>query len=123
ALAASGALDQLGIAREYAVRRDMLAAAVLRHLVMVALALVPTVALGVPLGVMVRRRRAAEASILPLLNVVQTIPSIALFAVLLAPLAALAAAVPGLARIGIGGVGLAPAVIALILYALLPVVR
>jgi osmoprotectant transport system permease protein len=39
------------------------------------------------------------------------------------PLAALAAAFPGLAGIGIGGVGLAPAVIALILYALLPIVR
>jgi osmoprotectant transport system permease protein len=123
ALTASGALDQLGIAREYAVRRDVFAAAVLRHLLMVALALIPTVALGVPLGVVVRRRRAAEAAILPLLNIVQTIPSIALFGVLLVPLAALAAAFPGLAGIGIGGVGLAPAVIALILYALLPIVR
>lgn len=123
ALAASGALDQLGIAREYAVRQDMVAAAVLRHLVMVVLAIVPTVALGIPLGVAVRRRRGAEAAILPMLNIVQTIPSIALFAVLLAPLAALAAAFPGLGRIGIGGVGLAPAIIALILYALLPVVR
>ena len=39
------------------------------------------------------------------------------------PLSALATAVPQLAALGIGGIGVAPAVIALILYALLPVVR
>ena len=39
------------------------------------------------------------------------------------PLSALAVAVPSLARLGIGGIGMAPALIALVLYALLPVVR
>jgi osmoprotectant transport system permease protein len=39
------------------------------------------------------------------------------------PLSALATAVPSLARLGIGGIGMAPALIALVLYALLPVVR
>ena len=53
----------------------------------------------------------------------QTVPSIALFGLLLVPLSALAAAVPALAALGIGGIGVAPAIIALILYALLPVVR
>ena len=48
-----------------------------------------------------------------MLNVVQTIPSIALFGLLLAPLAG----------IGLGGIGTPPAVIALTLYALLPVAR
>ncbi|MFZ2388194.1 MAG: ABC transporter permease, partial [Polaromonas sp.] len=57
------------------------------------------------------------------LNIIQTIPSIALFGLLMAPLALLAASVPVLAHWGIKGVGLAPAVIALTLYSLLPVVR
>jgi osmoprotectant transport system permease protein len=57
------------------------------------------------------------------LNLLQTIPSIALFGLLIAPLAALAAAWPALAAAGIGGIGPAPAIIALVLYALLPVVR
>jgi osmoprotectant transport system permease protein len=57
------------------------------------------------------------------LNIIQTIPSIALFGLLMAPLALLAASVPALGRAGISGVGLAPAVIALTLYGLLPVVR
>jgi osmoprotectant transport system permease protein len=54
---------------------------------------------------------------------VQTIPSIALFGLLLAPLAALGAAVPALGAIGVRGIGMAPALIALMLYALLPVAR
>ena len=58
-----------------------------------------------------------------MLNLLQTIPSIALFGLLIVPLSALAAAAPSLAALGIAGIGPAPAIIALILYALLPVVR
>jgi len=53
----------------------------------------------------------------------QTIPSIALFGLLIIPLAAIAAAVPPLAALGVGGIGVAPAIVALVLYALLPIVR
>jgi len=53
---------------------------------------------------------------------VQTIPSIALFGLLIAPLAWIAANVPGAAALGIAGIGIAPAMIALFLYSLLPVV-
>src|SRR5438128_2590326 len=75
------------------------------------------------------RRRALcrsarlENPLFAALNLLQTIPSIALFGLLIVPLSALAAAVPPLAAIGIGGIGVAPAIIALVLYALLPVVR
>lgn len=58
-----------------------------------------------------------------MLPIIQTIPSIALFGLLIAPLSGLAAAIPWLAELGIGGIGLAPAIIALVLYALLPLVR
>jgi osmoprotectant transport system permease protein len=57
------------------------------------------------------------------LNLLQTVPSIALFGLLLVPLSMLAATLPSLAALGIGGIGVAPAIIALVLYALLPVVR
>ena len=60
---------------------------------------------------------------LAVLNVIQTIPSIALFGLLMAPLSALAVAVPWLRTLGISGIGLAPAIIALTLYCLLPIVR
>ena len=56
-------------------------------------------------------------------NIVQTIPSLALFGLLIAPLSALSFAFPVLRDLGIRGVGTAPAVIALVVYSLLPVVR
>jgi osmoprotectant transport system permease protein len=76
-----------------------------------------------PLGWVAHKRAKAGRALLPLLNIIQTIPSIALFGLLMAPLALLAASLPALGRAGISGVGLAPAVIALTLYGLLPVVR
>ncbi|MBK3802779.1 ABC transporter permease subunit, partial [Azospirillum brasilense] len=113
-------LDQLSIMREYANQRDVFAGAVLRHAALVAAALVPTLLIGVPLGIAAQRSATVGRLVFPVLNVVQTIPSIALFGLLLAPLSALAAAFPGL---GIGGVGPVPAVIALTLYSLLPIAR
>jgi osmoprotectant transport system permease protein len=57
------------------------------------------------------------------LNLVQTIPSIALFALLMTLLASLGKLFPLLPAIGIQGVGMAPAVLALTFYSLLPLVR
>ncbi len=56
------------------------------------------------------------------LNLIQTIPSIALFGILIGPLAWIALHVPGAAALGIRGIGMAPAFVALFLYSLLPVV-
>jgi osmoprotectant transport system permease protein len=123
ALIATGMLSQLSLLREYAVQRELFADALIRHMAIVAAALVPTVLAGVPLGVLAWRRRQLRRLVFPALNIVQTIPSIALFGLLMAPLSGLAALFPILANIGISGVGIAPAVIALVLYSLLPVVR
>ena len=122
-LLGSGMGDSLSIMKEHANRADTFAAAVLRHLQIVLFALVPTLCIGVPLGWWVHRQASANAAVFPVLNLIQTIPSIALFGLLMAPLALLAASFPQLARAGISGVGLAPGVIALVLYSLLPVVR
>lgn len=122
-LAASGALDQLSIVKEYANRRDIVGSAIIRHVVIVMAALAPTVLIGVPLGILADRRQRLRAGLFAVLNIVQTIPSIALFGMLIAPLSALAALFPGLAALGISGIGLAPAVLALVLYSLLPIVR
>ena len=118
-----GACDDLSIMKEHANRSDVFAAAIARHVEIVLLALLPTLCIGVPLGWWISRHRAAGQTLFPVLNVIQTLPSIALFGLLMAPLALLAAACPGLARAGISGVGMAPGVIALTLYSLLPVVR
>jgi osmoprotectant transport system permease protein len=123
ALMAGGALDHLSIMREYAIRRDAFAAELERHCALVLGAVLPALALGVPLGIAAGRRPRLRAPLFATLNAVQTVPSIALFGLLIAPLAALAAAVPALAALGVHGVGIAPALIALVLYSLLPVVR
>lgn len=115
--------QDLSIAKEYANHSDVFGPAILRHLQIVLLAIAPAVAIGVPLAWRMARAPRLRETLLPLLNVIQTIPSIALFGLLMAPLAWLAAQAPALGRLGISGVGLAPAVLALLLYALLPIVR
>jgi osmoprotectant transport system permease protein len=122
-LAAAGTFEGLSIAREYAIRRQLFADALWRHISLVAGSVGPAIAIGFPLGVAAARNRRLQGPLFVVLNVLQTIPSIALFGLLLVPLTALATAVPPLAAIGVGGIGVAPAIVALVLYALLPVVR
>ena len=115
-----GALDQLSLLKEYAIREDVFRAAGLRHLQIVAATLIPALLIGVPLGLAAARNDKFATPLFAVLNVIQTVPSIALFALLIAPLSGLAAALPGW---DIRGIGLLPAVIALTLYALLPIVH
>ena len=122
-LLVSGACDALSLLKEAGNRPEGLASAVARHLHIVGLALACTLCLGLPLGWLAAQRPGVGRALLPVLNVLQTIPSIALFGLLMAPLAWLANTVPVLGRAGISGVGMVPAVLALTLYGLLPVVR
>ncbi|KHJ54701.1 ABC transporter permease [Aureimonas altamirensis] len=118
----SGRWDGLSLMREYGSRADSFWREVGRHLVLALGSLVASVIVGVPLGVLCHRIGAIRAPILNGLNIVQTIPSIALFGLLIAPLGWLAANVPLAHAIGIRGIGVAPAFVALFLYSLLPVV-
>ena len=120
---ATGVLADLSIMMEYASRSDSFTQVLARHLQIVFLALAFTVVIGLPLGWAAHAKARFGGALFPVLNIIQTIPSIALFGLLMAPLALLATSLPALARAGISGVGLAPAVIALTLYGLLPVVR
>ncbi len=122
-LATAGTFDALSIAREYATRRQLFAIALQRHVALVAGSVGPAIVIGFPLGVAAARNPRLQGSLFAVLNMLQTIPSIALFGLLIVPLSALATAVPHLAALGVGGIGVAPAIVALVLYALLPVVR
>jgi osmoprotectant transport system permease protein len=79
-----------------------------QHLLLVAASLAAAIVVGLPLGVAAAKRRRAGQAILAAVGVIQTIPSLALFAFLIAAL---------------GGIGALPALVALFLYALLPIVR
>ena len=122
-LFASGSLDQLSLLREYASQHGAFARELLRHAALVLAALAPALAIGTPLGVLVARRPAAGQAVYALLNLLQTVPSVALFGLLIAPLSAVAAAMPALGAMGVQGIGFFPAMLALTLYGLLPVVR
>jgi osmoprotectant transport system permease protein len=113
----------LSIAQEYANHSDVFGPAILRHLQIVILAVAPALVIGLLLAWRMSKNRELRQAIFPVLNVLQTIPSIALFGLLMAPLAWIALQWPALSRAGIGGVGIAPAVLALLMYALLPIAR
>jgi osmoprotectant transport system permease protein len=81
----------------------------LEHLLLVAIALGLALLITVPLGIWIHRRRWA-GWVLAAASTIQTIPSLAIFGLLLT--------VPLL-----GGIGPVPAVVALTLYALLPLLR
>ena len=80
------------------------------HIVIVLIAVAAAIAIGVPLGVFCTRNVTARRIALRFVDVVQTIPSLALFGFLIP--------VPF-----IGGIGARTAIVALILYSLLPIVR
>ena len=119
----SGGLDQLSLAREYAVRADSFWQLLLGHVTLSAAALAAGLAIGVPLGLAATRNRRVRAVALGVTGIIQTVPSLALLGLLVVPLAALGAAYPVLRELGIRGIGAAPGLIALTLYALLPIVR
>lgn len=79
----------------------------LEHILLSGVSVLLAVAVGVPLGVLVQRSRTWRGPVLGAAGTLQTIPSLALLALLMLPL----------------GIGARPAVVALTLYALLPIVR
>src|SRR5690606_41875541 len=80
------------------------------HILIVLISSAAAVASGLPLGVLLTRFRRWEGPVLGIANVMQTVPSLALFGLLI-PLPF------------IGGIGARTAIIALALYAILPDLR
>ncbi|MFW0765054.1 ABC transporter permease [Trabulsiella odontotermitis] len=118
-----GKLDDLSLLKEYSNRQEVFNDALVQHLTLLSGTLLPGLVIGIPLGLWCYRHDSRQTSVFTTLNIIQTIPSVALFGLLIAPLAGLVQQFPVLANIGIAGTGLAPALIALVLYALLPLVR
>ncbi len=80
------------------------------HIIIVFVSTAVATAIGVPLGVLLTRDPRLRAAVLGFANIMQTVPSLALFGLLIP--------IPF-----IGGIGARTAIIALALYALLPVIR
>lgn len=80
------------------------------HLTLVVTAIAIAAALGLPTGVLLVRRESLREWLIGLVNIIQTVPSLALFGFLI-PLPI------------VGGIGKRTAIVALVLYALLPILR
>jgi osmoprotectant transport system permease protein len=119
---AQGTFDNVSVMREYAVNAAAFAVAARQHILLSLGSLGAAVIVSLPLGIFCHRVPRLQPGVLSALNIIQTIPSIALFGILMAPLGALAAHVPLAAAVGIRGIGAAPAALALFLYSLLPIV-
>jgi len=93
-----------------AANRSALLSRTVEHLGLVGLSVLIAIAVGVPLGIAITRRTSLRGPVLAVANVFQTVPSLALFGFLI-PLPLL------------GGIGARSAVVALVAYALLPIIR
>ncbi len=82
----------------------------LEHLFLVSIAIGIAILIGIPLGILITRITSLRQPILIIANILQTIPSLALFGLLIP--------VPF-----IGGIGATPAIVALTLYSFLPIIR
>src|SRR5256885_5701305 len=83
---------------------------VAQHVWLVLISTAIAIAIALPLGILITRRKKLRGPVLAVANVMQTVPSLALFGFLI-PLPF------------IGGIGARTAIVALVLYALLPVIR
>lgn len=88
-------------------RRDELLNALLEHIQISLISLILTVIIAIPLGIYLTRHKKIAEGILGITSVIQTIPSLALLGIL----------------IPLFGIGRVPAIIALVAYALLPMLR
>lgn len=119
----SGKLDSLSLMVEFANRSGRFALELRRHLVLGLASVASGSLLGIPLGYASTRSPALKGPLFAAAGTLQTFPSLALFGLLIAPLAWLSGRFALLKALGVGGIGWAPAYIALSLYSLLPIVQ
>jgi osmoprotectant transport system permease protein len=104
-IGSSGARGSLP--RYFIARRALLLQLTLRHMLLVVVSLGAAIAVAVPLGLVLERSRGAAEAVIRAAGVLQTIPSIALLAFMIPLL----------------GIGVVPALVALFLYSIYPIVR
>jgi len=88
-------------------QQDKLLAQTAQHLGLTFLSLLLAIVIGIPLGILIARRRSLATPVLGVAGILQTVPSIALLGFM----------IPAF------GIGATPAIIALLIYALLPIIR
>jgi osmoprotectant transport system permease protein len=108
-----GGLSKISLVYEYHAQSDIFWTLVANHVGLSLGGTAIAAVLGIPLGIAAARRAAVRATVIPVAGIIQTVPSLALYGLLIIPL--------GLLKLPT--LGAVPALIALSLYALLPIVR
>jgi osmoprotectant transport system permease protein len=99
--------ERAGLAQYLAVERGRLVRLTGRHLLLVGVSLLVAIIVAVPLGLALERTTKRAEGIIRAIGVLQTLPGIALLAFMIPVL----------------GIGITPALVALVLYSLYPIVR
>lgn len=123
AVGVGGSFERLGMFLEAQNLGRRLYGEILAHIRITGISIGISVLLGIPIALVSYQSTKIRKLVFPLLNVLQTIPGIALFGLLIAPLAAISQAFPLLREWGIKGIGNTPAIIALSMYAIYPIIR
>ena len=118
-----GSFEYSAILLEYQNRSQKFLMELLNHVNLSLAAVGTATVIGIPAGIWAARSQKYRILVFKTVNGIQTIPSLALFGLMIAPLALLSRQFPVLRTLGIAGIGTAPALIALTLYSLLPIIR
>lgn len=118
-----GCFRHSAILLEFQNRSEKFTKELFNHITLSLSAVGAATLIGIPGGIWAARSQKYRTLIFKVVNGVQTIPSLALFGLMIAPLALISQQFPILRRFGIAGIGNAPALIALTLYSLLPIIR
>lgn len=118
-----GSFDHSAIVLEYQNRAGKFQQELINHIILSLSAVGTATLIGIPAGIWAAGSQKYRGMIFKAVNAVQTIPSLALFGLMIAPLSLLSRQFPVLRSLGIAGIGTAPALIALTLYSLLPIIR
>jgi osmoprotectant transport system permease protein len=110
---ATGMLSNLSIMKEFHNKQDIFLNEFFTHIILSFISISISTVIGVSLGIAIYKVSLVKKVMFPVLNISQTIPSIALFGIMVALLPLM----------GLPGIGWLPAIIALVIYALLPITR
>ena len=123
AIGMTGVYRDISLVQEFQGNESRFLQEMIRHVMLCLGSVTIGTCIAIPLGIAAARSKKAARPIIVISSAIETIPSLALFGLIIAPLSALSYAYPALREMGIRGVGATPAIIALVLYSLLPIVH
>lgn len=121
-LFATGLMNRMSIVTEFFTREDKFYMAMQEHFSISVIVLISSITIGLPLGYLCYRNKVVNSVIMGFLNIIRSIPSIALIMVMVTPLSFLKE-ISMFDAMGISSFGFTPVFCALFLYALFQIVN